>query len=274
MNLRIIKFSTDYLKNKNCEEEKYNWVNSIIVFIFSYDSKSRQNDFLPAKLAYGKDYHKIVKNKIAEFLFEIGDIGRTEILVDQSFLDEKKLAVIAGLGIMGLNNLLISKNGTYVVIGEVLTDYEFNKYDHYDFQTCIKCDKCVKACPTGALENGYDRSKCLSYLNQSRTNRFDLLEKMNTYYGCDICQDVCPFNNNVVKGTKELSFLEDSVITLDEILSLNEQEFVSKYQEKSFQWIGKTEQLGLDYYFRFFSRCFLCLLQLRRSLPPQAMPLH
>jgi len=54
----IIKFSTDYFKNKNCEEEKYNWVNSIIVFIFSYDSKSRQNDFLPAKLAYGKDYHK------------------------------------------------------------------------------------------------------------------------------------------------------------------------------------------------------------------------
>ncbi len=234
----IVKFNIDLLKNKSIEEEKYNWVKSVIVFVFPYDNKSRQKDYLPAKLAYGNDYHRVVKTKIEEFLLEIGNIGKTEILVDQSFLDEKKIAVIAGLGIMGLNNLLISKNGTFVVIGEILSSYEFAKYDCFDFKTCVGCDKCVRACPTGALENGYDRSKCLSYINQSKTNRFDLLEKIETYYGCDICQDVCPYNNNLLKGTKELLFCEDSIITLEEILLIDESGFNSKYQGKSFHWIG------------------------------------
>ena len=234
----IIKFSKEFLKNNIIEESKFNWVKSVIVFIFPYDSKTQKYNYLPAKLSYGVDYHKIVKREIELFLTELGEIGKVEILVDNSFLDEKQIAIKAGLGIMGLNNLLISKNGSYNVIGEVLSGYQFEKYDDFDFKKCIECNKCVIECPTNALENGYNRKNCISYLNQSKTNRFDLLEKMSNYYGCDICQDVCPYNKGLSRGLKEFAFNLDSVVTLDEMLNIDENIFNSKYSEKSFHWIG------------------------------------
>lgn len=155
-----------------------------------------------AKYAYGKDYHKVIKKKLKSLLSfiqeEIGAIdGRA--FVDSAPVMERVWAQKSGLGWLGKNTLLLTKNkGSFFFLAELIIDLELI-YDGPVKDYCGNCTKCIDACPTNALFAPYqmDASKCISYLTIELKEKIpnEFKGKMeNWMYGCDICQDVCPIN--------------------------------------------------------------------------------
>ena len=179
---------------------------SVISLLYNYHNPIKQNDPEAPKIsqyAYGRDYHKVIKKKlkllIASIRSEIGDVnGRA--FVDSAPILERDWAKRSGLGWIGKHTLLINKQkGSYFFLAELVIDLELEA-DLPIKDYCGTCTKCIDACPTGAIaENGYilDAKKCISYLT------IELKEKLPTAYsdkmenwmfGCDICQEVCPWN--------------------------------------------------------------------------------
>jgi epoxyqueuosine reductase len=153
--------------------------------------------------AYGQDYHKVVRKKM-NILFdwikaEYGDIsGR--VFVDSAPVLERDWAKRSGLGWIGKNTLLIHpKKGSYFFLSEIILDLEMD-YDHPISDYCGTCTKCIDACPTDAIHpDGFvlNGSKCISYLTIELKNKLptEFQNKMeNWMFGCDICQQVCPWN--------------------------------------------------------------------------------
>jgi epoxyqueuosine reductase len=161
-----------------------------------------------ARFARGKEYHKFVRKKLREFCKLLSkDYPQTKFktCVDTSPILEKALAARSGLGWIGKNTLLINeKYGSYFVLGEIITDLELDidTAEHIK-NGCGSCRKCIEACPTGALTEPYilDAKRCLSYLTiESKDplpSEFANLIKTGQY-GCDICQEVCPYNEKRV----------------------------------------------------------------------------
>lgn len=239
---KIIRYQ-DYLLAKEEEANpEYQWIESILVFLFPYPEKRHESSgYLPAKFAYGKDYHQVVKQKLEEIAKNL-ELNRYEVLVDQSFLDEKAVAVLAGLGEIGRNNLLLTQEfGSRVFIGEIVTDKKLItsavKQEQAFSNVCLHCNLCVEHCPTKALVDGFDKSKCLSFLSQKVSNDYHLYDKMECYYGCDICQDVCPLNQKEYEYLEEFEYHEDSCLNLTDIIDLTNEEFARKYHHKAFNWI-------------------------------------
>ncbi|MFY0594049.1 tRNA epoxyqueuosine(34) reductase QueG [Roseivirga sp.] len=154
-----------------------------------------------AKYAYGTDYHFVIKDKLKTFLEELNTkIGHIEgrVFVDSAPVMERQWAEKSGLGWIGKNTLLINKNqGSFFFIAELIIDLELES-DGPIKDYCGTCTKCVDACPTDAITPyELDASKCISYLTielkDSIPNEFK--NKMEGWaFGCDICQDVCPWN--------------------------------------------------------------------------------
>jgi epoxyqueuosine reductase len=155
-----------------------------------------------SKYAYGTDYHFIIKDKLKQLLHfiqeEIGEVqGRA--FVDSAPVLDKAWAAKSGLGWIGKNsNLLTQKVGSFYFIAELIIDLELD-YDTPVTDHCGTCTACIDACPTQAIVDPYvvDGSKCISYFTielkeeipSSYKNQFD-----NWMFGCDVCQDVCPWN--------------------------------------------------------------------------------
>ncbi len=179
---------------------------TVISMLYNYHNPERQSDPEAPKIsqyAYGRDYHKVVKKKLKHLLnsirAEIGDVqGRG--FVDSAPVMERDWARRSGLGWVGKHTLLITKKkGSYFFLAELIIDLEL-PYDHPIDDFCGTCTKCIDACPTDAIsENGYvlDGSKCISYLTielkENIPSQFS--DKMDNWmFGCDVCQDVCPWN--------------------------------------------------------------------------------
>lgn len=180
---------------------------SVISLAYNYfppRTLSEADDALKiAKYAYGEDYHFIIKDKLKEFLAhleeEIGEInGRA--FVDSAPVMERQWAQKSGLGWKGKNSLLLNKSsGSYFFLAELIIDlpliYDAPSTKDY----CGTCTRCIDACPTDAIiqDNLIDSSKCISYLTielkDAIPNTFKGKMK-NWVFGCDICQDVCPWN--------------------------------------------------------------------------------
>lgn len=169
-----------------------------------YPKQIRQENGMPkiSKYAYGKDYHFVIKNKLKKLLLfiqeEIGEInGRA--FVDSAPVMDKVWANRAGLGWQGKHtNLLNKQAGSFLFLAELIVDMEL-EYDQPAADHCGSCTRCIEACPTGAITGPYeiDGSKCISYftielrdaeLPGDMKGNFD-----NWMFGCDICQDVCPW---------------------------------------------------------------------------------
>lgn len=164
------------------------------------------DNFIISKYAYGKDYHEVLTkrtNALIQFMNEeFGDI-KAKLFVDRGPVFEKAWACKCGLGWIGKNTLLINPGrGSFHFIAIVLTDLliepDLQETDH-----CGSCHICMDACPTGALEKPFELnlSKCLSYntIDNSLGIPDVLKKKLNDrIYGCDICQDVCPYNRFAV----------------------------------------------------------------------------
>ena len=179
---------------------------TVISLVYNYFNPEKQKDPDAPKIsmyAYGRDYHKVVKEKLRSLLNkireEIGEVnGRC--FVDSAPVMEREWAGKAGLGWNGKNTLTINpKRGSYFFLAEIILDLEIES-DHPIRDHCGTCTRCIDACPTSAIdENGYwlDASKCISYLTIELKDRIpdEFSGKMNNWmFGCDICQEVCPWN--------------------------------------------------------------------------------
>ncbi len=177
---------------------------SVISLLLNYYPEQSQNSetYKISKYAYGTDYHFIIKDKLKELLqsiqTEIGDIdGRA--FVDSAPVLDKAWAAKSGLGWIGKNSNLLTKTvGSFYFIAELIVDLELD-YDHAVTNHCGSCTACIDACPTEAIVAPYvvDGSKCISYFTIELKEQLpnDMKGKFEDWaFGCDICQDVCPWN--------------------------------------------------------------------------------
>jgi epoxyqueuosine reductase len=179
---------------------------SVVSLLFNYSPEKEietVDNYKIARYAYGKDYHYFVKKKLTKLIKalkeKVGDFaGRA--FVDSAPILERDWAKRSGLGWIGKNALLLNKEkGSYFLLAELILDIEF-EYDHPVTDHCGTCTRCIEACPTDAIAtNGYilDASKCISYLTIELKENIPLefKDKMEDWmFGCDICQEVCPWN--------------------------------------------------------------------------------
>jgi len=177
---------------------------SVVSLLLNYYPSPTQVDseYKVSKYAYGRDYHFVIKEKLKELMESIREnIGNVEgrAFVDSAPVLDKAWAAKSGLGWIGKNsNLLTAKTGSFYFIAELIIDLEL-EYDHPVTDHCGTCTACVDACPTQAIVAPYvvDGSRCISYftieLKENIPSEFQGLWN-DWIFGCDICQDVCPWN--------------------------------------------------------------------------------
>lgn len=221
---------------------------SVITLLLNYFPDGEQSNEAPkiAKYAYGNDYHEVIRGKLNEFLFRIrektGDIqGRG--FVDSAPVLERSWAKRSGIGWIGKNgNLITKQNGSFFFIATLITDLELDYDDPFAKDFCGSCTRCIDACPTDAIlpDKVVDGSRCISYftielkellLPQEMSGKFD-----NWMFGCDTCQDVCPWN----RFSKPHS--ESAFTPIPEILNLSDNEWQAMTEE-SFRKIFKHSPL-------------------------------
>lgn len=177
---------------------------SVISLLLNYYPPDFQNadSYKISKYAYGKDYHSVLKKKLKKLLrairTEIGDVsGRA--FMDFAPVMEKSWAAKSGLGWIGKNaNLITQKTGSFYFIAELILDLEL-EYDYATSDHCGSCTACIDACPTEAIVAPYvvDGSKCISYYTIELKENIpqEMKGKLDDWmFGCDVCQDVCPWN--------------------------------------------------------------------------------
>jgi epoxyqueuosine reductase len=178
---------------------------SVITVILNYYTPLKPEDesnLIISKYAYGQDYHNVLKRKLIDlqkFILIHAPELKSQIAVDTSPVLERAWAARAGLGWIGKNaNLISPRFGSFVFIAEIITDLELS-YDHPIKDFCGSCTKCLQCCPTGAIvaPRKIDSNRCISYLTIE--NKGAIPEHLkdnfnNRIFGCDICQDVCPWN--------------------------------------------------------------------------------
>jgi len=223
------------------------WAVSIISVGMNYYSgysrpvESSESRGWISRYAWGDDYHNLMKGKLEALLESIGQFHDRNIqgkaFVDSGPVLERDFAGIAGLGWIGKNTHLISpKKGSWFFLGELFVDLPL-AYDRPIRDRCGRCDLCLKACPTGAFVGPYvlDARRCISYLT------IELKDWMprslrplvgNHIFGCDICQEVCPYNVKALP-TAEIAFQPRSGLHAPELiafLSLSEAEFRQRFR--------------------------------------------
>ncbi|NCI50679.1 tRNA epoxyqueuosine(34) reductase QueG [Sediminibacterium roseum] len=221
---------------------------SVITLLQNYFPGEQQSEAAPhiAKYAFGKDYHEVIRAKLRHFLSvlneEIGEIqGRG--FVDSAPVLERTWAVKSGAGWVGKNGNLINKqSGSFYFIATLIVDIELLYDDSFAKDFCGSCRKCIDACPTDAILNNkiVDGSKCISYYTIELKDALipDALKgKFNNWmFGCDVCQDVCPWNR-FSKPHNEMQFAP-----IPEILDLSTKEW-EEMTEETFRSVFKHSPL-------------------------------
>jgi epoxyqueuosine reductase len=190
---------------------------AVVVVLDNYFTPDRESDRRPpriAKYARGADYHEITQRRLlqlAKFLQTNGaKLSRT--YADAGPVPERELAQRAGLGWIGKNTMLISPDaGSFFFIGSVFTDLPLEVDSPFDLDRCGSCTRCLDACPTGAFLEPrlMDATRCISYLTIEQKGPIseELVQRFQGYaFGCDICNDVCPWNQRFARATSEPEF--------------------------------------------------------------------
>jgi len=218
---------------------------SILVVLFPYEMRSRvkgSDSYGVASFAEDLDYH-IKNSQILKDLAGILELKTEEygLHIDNGPMVDRYMAYCAGLGWYGKNCLLINAElGSAFTIGSIFMKKKFNEEDYCNntkVDSCGDCQLCLKACPSGAIKYDYkiDSNLCLSERLQSKKEiPYSMREKMvRGAYGCDICQEVCPYNKRQIKP-------EASRLNIYEDLNLGKKSFVEKYGLKAFAWRGHS----------------------------------
>jgi epoxyqueuosine reductase len=219
-----------------------------------------------ATYAWGLDYHEVMMPRLeqlaawlnltpqplARLQEERGRQNRSRVYVDTGPLLERGHAQAAGMGFIGKNTMLIHpRRGSTFFLGEILTPLEFDTYDQPQAQTmCGRCTRCLTACPTDAFPTPHvlDARRCISYLTIEHKGSIDpaLRPLMgNWVYGCDICQDVCPFQrfaSPTAEPTFQTADLDRVAPRLVDLLALDEATFKARYYSSAIYRI-KRERL-------------------------------
>ena len=211
---------------------------SVISVILNYYLPEVKNDKKNPKIskyAYGHDYHKVVKEKLKKLLNIIREFEKTvtgRFFVDSAPVLERAWAARSGLGWIGKNsNLINRKYGSFIFIGELIINIDL-EYDNPAKDYCANCTKCIDACPTGAIvaDRVIDANRCISYQTIENKGEIDnnLKGKMgNWVFGCDICQDICPWNKGITPAS------EPDFIPRKEILEMTRENW-NKLDEKRY----------------------------------------
>ena len=222
---------------------------SVITLLLNYFPKEKQEDntLKISKYAYGKDYHDVIREKLNKYIEYIKtDIGEFHGrgFVDSAPVLERSWAQRSGLGWVGKNGNLINKQmGSFFFIATLITDLDLEADEMFVKDYCGTCTRCIDACPTDAILPGkvVDGSKCISYFTielkemlipGEMKGKFD-----NWMFGCDTCQDVCPWNR-FSKPTNEIEFTP-----IPEILDLSTKEWEMMTEEK-FKTLFKDSPLS------------------------------
>lgn len=214
---------------------------SAIVVLLNYHTRKSQPKDAPkvAKYAYGEDYHYVVKGKLQELLRYVQELvpeaeGRG--FSDSAPILEHALARRAGLGWIGKNSLLLTQKGSYYFIGELMLNIELAYDKPFVADYCGRCRRCIDACPTQAIvkEKVVNASKCISYHTIERKgdipNGIDL---GNSVFGCDICQDVCPWNAKAIEHSNK-------AFEPKEFLNLSKDDWYKMTQEDYQRYFSKS----------------------------------
>jgi epoxyqueuosine reductase len=217
---------------------------SMVVVSLNYYSDidlCKNSNYKISKYAYGIDYHLILKEKLNLLLASIKKENvncKGKICVDSAPVMEKVWAEKSGIGWIGKNTCLINKKiGSFHFLGELILNIDLD-YDIPAKNYCGNCKKCIDACPTNALKEPYvlDANKCLSFLTiESKQKMSDEFAKKSKgwIFGCDICQDICPWNKFAKKHTvKEFEPLDVTKKLIDDgCYSFSNMEFADKFKK-------------------------------------------
>jgi epoxyqueuosine reductase len=229
---------------------------SVISLAYNYFHSEKQKDASAPKIsmyAYGKDYHKVVRKKLNtlfEYIKTLCGSVEGRVFVDSAPVLERDWAKRSGLGWIGKNTMLINpKKGSFFFLGEIIIDLEL-EYDHPIKDYCGTCTKCIEACPTEAIHpEGYimDGQKCISYLTIELKSAIPetFHDSMDGWmFGCDICQQVCPWNR-FSEEHEETLFLPDPTLlnmTKQDWENLTEDVFETLFQGSA---VKRTKYSGL-----------------------------
>ena len=217
---------------------------SVVSLMFNYYPKENQPTDSPkiSKYAWGEDYHVVVKDKLFQFVElireRIGEVGG-RVFVDSAPVLEKAWAAKSGLGWVGKNSNLISKQkGSFFFLAELILDLNLDA-DTLVTDHCGTCTACIDACPTGAIvgDKIVDGSKCISYFTIELKENVpsEWKEKLDGWaFGCDVCQDVCPWNRFSIHHNEPRFFAEP------ERLNLSKGEWKEMTEETFHAVFGKT----------------------------------
>jgi epoxyqueuosine reductase len=209
---------------------------SVVSLLLNYYPSEVQNpeSFKISKYAYGQDYHHIIKEKLKELLHSIqeniGEVGG-RVFVDSAPVLDKAWAQKSGLGWIGKNTNLISKKvGSFFFVAELILDIELEYDNPTTTDHCGSCTRCIDACPTEAIIAPYvvDGSKCISYYTIELKENIpqDVKGKFDDWvFGCDVCQDVCPWNRFSSPHNEPL------LQPKEEILSFSKQDWIDITEE-------------------------------------------
>lgn len=211
---------------------------SVVVFLYNYYPSKMMDpnsSYLISSYAYGRDYHEVIREKLNLLIVKLKEQvpdAAARGFVDSAPILERAWATHAGLGWVGKNSMLISRrNGSYFFIAELITDIVLNYDQPMGGNFCSDCTCCMAACPTGAITDMrmIDANRCISYLTIE--NKTEIPETFKGQYqqwifGCDICQQVCPWNNFAIPHN------EPAFIPKTELLSLQKSDWEMLEEEK------------------------------------------
>ena len=259
--------SMDYMernfsKRKNVKEILPN-AKSIISLAINYYTPENHSDLKKtgkvSRYAWGKDYHLIIWQKLDELESELKQLEpglETISYVDTGPVLDKVWAVRSGLGWMGKHTNVINPDiGSWFFIANIITNYEFESSeiitDH-----CGTCTACLDACPTNAIVDEYvvDANKCISYHTIENKNEIpvELKGKFDNWiFGCDICQEVCPWNIkfSIITSSKDF-YPTTKELDVEEVLQMDEKSFKKRFSDSP---IKRTKLKGLQRNARFLS---------------------
>ncbi|MEF9960726.1 MAG: tRNA epoxyqueuosine(34) reductase QueG [Niameybacter sp.] len=198
-----------------------------------------------------QDYHRVVKHYLNEICTYIQSLGGQAIgLVDSNALPERYIAYLAGIGFIGRNNMIITKKyGSYVFLGEIITDLEISCKDQRRFEEiseyaeCGSCERCLGACPTRSINKAsINPNICLSYITQKKAiNEKEIKLLKGNVFGCDFCQLGCPYNEEALDSPLEpfqtLAYMQEEVRVYAE---MDNAYFKEKINSTSCGWRGKN----------------------------------